>query len=267
MASAERATQRGLGMAAAVSPEVIGAAAIAVQAAGYHSFWLNNPPGGNALELLGGVAGRMPDLWLGVGVIPLSHSPAAQITAALRRYELPLDRFYLGIGSGSGAGGVARVAEGVRALREEIDCFIVVAALGPRMSRLAGEVADGVLFNWLTPAYATQSTEWVLEGAERAGRPLPRLMAYVRTALGDEAITRLEREAANYAAIPHYAEHFNRMRAAATDTAVRGTTPLGIERGLAAWNGVVDEVVVRAITAHDSEAEVLDLVAAAAPPG
>lgn len=265
MNSSMKATQRGLGMAAAVSTEVVRITAVAAQQAGYHSFWLNNPPGASALQTLGGVARLVPDMSLGVGVIPLTDQHAEEIARVIRRHELPVDRFYLGIGSGSGTRGVARVAEGVRVLRSELDCFIMVAALGPRMSRLAGEVADGVLFNWLTPEHAGLSAAWVREGAERAGRLAPRIMAYVRTALGGDAIARLQCEADRYQAVSHYADHFSRMGVTAMDTAVSGADPAEIQRGLAAWDGVVDEVVVRVITANDTAGEVLGLLQAAAP--
>ncbi len=256
-------TQRGIGLAAAVPAEVIRSAALAAQDNGYHSFWLNNPPGGNALGSLGNVAAMAPRIWLGVGVIPLSHGSPTEIAAEVTRSNVPLDRFYLGIGSGSGSGGVQRVAEGIRGLRSEMDCSIVVAAMGPRMCRLAGREADGVLLNWLTPEWARRSSEWVRAAAEQAGRPVPRLMAYVRVALGDEAIGRLRQEAARYEAIASYAEHFRRMAAPAFGTAVTGATPEEIQQGLAAWNGVVDEAVVRAITAQDTVEDVLQLATAA----
>lgn len=257
-------TQRGFGLAASVPAEVSEAAALAVQDGGYSSFWLNNPPGAHALQTLGEISTRIT-LWLGVGVIPLSHYDAAQIERDLNENDLPLDRFYLGLGSGGGSGGVERVAEGVRAIRPQLDCRIVVAALGPRMCRLAGEIADGVLFNWLTPDFARQSIAWVQEGAERASKPVPWLQAYVRVALGDQASRRLEGEAANYQAIPAYAAHFARMGKSAMGTAVTGATPQAIQDGLARWNDVVDEVVIRAITAHDSSDEVSRLIEAARP--
>ena len=73
------------------------------------------------------------------------------------------------------------------ALRAELSTRIVVAALGPKMCRLAGEVADGVLLNWLTPEYARQSADIVREGAAAARRPAPTIYAYVRLALGAAA--------------------------------------------------------------------------------
>jgi alkanesulfonate monooxygenase SsuD/methylene tetrahydromethanopterin reductase-like flavin-dependent oxidoreductase (luciferase family) len=133
------------------------------------------------------------------------------------------------------------------------------------MCRLGGSEADGVLLNWLTPQWARRSIEWVREGAEKAGRPMPRTMAYVRAARGPEAIARLQGEAAVYEAIPHYSAHFARMGTPAVGTAVTGETPEEIQRGLAAWDGVVDEVIVRAVAASDAVEAVLDLVEAARP--
>jgi alkanesulfonate monooxygenase SsuD/methylene tetrahydromethanopterin reductase-like flavin-dependent oxidoreductase (luciferase family) len=259
------ATERGLGLAVATPPDVITEAATAVQDAGYHSFWLNNPPQADALSALGAIAPTVPHLWLGVGVIPLSAHAPTQIVPGVRDNNLPLDRLYLGIGSGSGSGGVQRVAQGIGALRSSLDCEIVVAALGPRMCRLAGAVADAVLFNWLTPEYAVTSIQWVRESAEEAGRRIPRLMAYVRVALGDDAKRRLEGEAKNYERIPSYADHFIRMGVGAMDTSVTGSSPEEIQSGLSAWDGVVDEIVVRAITAHDAVQDVTRLVEAAGP--
>lgn len=261
-----RETVRGLGLPAALPLTVIDSAAGAVASNGYHSFWLNNPPGGDALDKLGAVAPAVPNIWLGVGVIPLASQGPEEITQAVVQNSLPLDRLYLGIGSGSGRGGVERVAAGLRDLRSRLPgANLVAAAMGPRMCRLAGAQADSVLFNWLTPEFARHSTAWVRQGAEEAGHPLPRSMAYVRVALGHEAQVRLQREAATYEAIPHYAAHFRRMGISARDTAITGADRDELQHGLAAWNGVVDEIVVRAITAHETAEEITHLVAAAAP--
>jgi alkanesulfonate monooxygenase SsuD/methylene tetrahydromethanopterin reductase-like flavin-dependent oxidoreductase (luciferase family) len=133
------------------------------------------------------------------------------------------------------------------------------------MCRLAGEVADGVLFNWLTPGHARQSAEWVRAGAAAAHRPAPRLFGYVRFALGPGAVARVEAEGARYTAIPAYADHFERMGAAPVETAIAAETPGAIRPALARWDGVIDEVVLRAVTAKDDPEEHLALVRAAKP--
>jgi alkanesulfonate monooxygenase SsuD/methylene tetrahydromethanopterin reductase-like flavin-dependent oxidoreductase (luciferase family) len=260
-----RDTRRGLGLAASMPGDVIDDAALAVEKSGYHSFWLNNPPNAEALKALGAANRIATHVWLGVGVIPFSHHSPSEIARDVRDSNLPLDRLYLGVGSGGGPGGVQRVADGLRALRSEVSCALVVAALGPRMCRLAGEQADGVLFNWLTPDYARKSIAWVTEGAESAGRPVPRLMAYVRVALGDDATSRLREESAGYEAIPQYGAHFKRMGVPAMGTAITGQNSASIQQGLAAWDGIVDELVVRAIVAQESVEEVRALVDAARP--
>ncbi|HSB78216.1 MAG TPA: LLM class flavin-dependent oxidoreductase [Candidatus Methylomirabilis sp.] len=258
-------TRRGLGLPVALPPEIIRGAAITARDRRYSSFWLNNPPRSDALSALGGVARVATGIRLGVGVIPLSDHRPEDIVHAVRQNDLPADRLFLGVGSGSGAGAVERVRDGIRAIRAALKCSLVIAALGPRMCRLAGAEADGVLLNWLTPQWAQRSIEWVKDGANTAGRPMPRAMAYVRAARGGEALARLQREAAGYEAVPHYTAHFERMGTPAVGTAVTGETPEDIQRGLAVWNGVVDEVIVRAVVARDTLEEVLDLVEAARP--
>lgn len=257
-------TDRGIGLAAAVDRDTIVGVAELAQTLGFHSFWLNNPPGGTALARLGAVAPGVPKLMLGVGVIPLSHDTPDAIAAGVRDAAIPQTRFYLGIGSGAGPGGVERVRHGVGAVRTRLGCALVVAALGPAMCRLGGEVADGVLLNWLTPEFAERSLAWIREGADRSGRPVPRVMAYVRAAPAGEGEQRLEREAAAYEGYPQYAAHFRRMGAGARETAVHGT-PDELRRGLAAWDGVVDEVIVRVIAPTDGAAEIERLVHAVAP--
>jgi alkanesulfonate monooxygenase SsuD/methylene tetrahydromethanopterin reductase-like flavin-dependent oxidoreductase (luciferase family) len=258
-------TRRGLGLPVALPLEIIRSAAISAQDRGYASFWLNNPPRSDALSVLGGIAQDTTSLWLGVGVIPLTAHQPVDIVRDVMQNHLPVNRLFLGVGSGSGPKAVERVGGGIRAIRAELKCSLVIAALGPRMCRLAGSEADGVLLNWLTPQWARRSIEWVREGAEKAGRPMPRTMAYVRAARGPEAIARLQGEAAVYEAIPHYAAHFERMGTPAVGTAVAGETHEEIQRGLAAWDGVVDEVIVRAVAARDTIEAVLDLVEAARP--
>lgn len=261
----ETQTQRGFGLAGQTPPETIRQAGLAVEHAGYDSFWLSNPPGQNALQPLASVAAETQRLMVGVGVIPLSHHSSEEIAGRVDASGIPLERLYLGIGSGSGNDPLERVRLGLQAIRAEVEVTLFVAALGPKMTRLAAEGADGVLLNWLTPQHARRSMRWVREGAEQAGRPAPPVFAYVRVALGEASIARLQREAASYSAIPHYARHFQRMGVTAMDTTIAGHTADEVQQGLAAWDGVVDAVVVRAIAADDTPEAVQAIVQAASP--
>ena len=86
---------------------------------------------------------------------------------------------------------------------------VYVAALGPKMCQLAGEVADGVILNWATTAYAREAVANVHAGAKRAGRDPASvdISMYLRVAPGnaDEGTRRaLARDLASYAAMPFY---------------------------------------------------------------
>jgi alkanesulfonate monooxygenase SsuD/methylene tetrahydromethanopterin reductase-like flavin-dependent oxidoreductase (luciferase family) len=254
----------GFALFAGTAHDVIRASAREAEALGYGSFWVNHPGSTDGLSALAEAAAETRRLGLGVGVIPLHTRNAASIIEGVRDTRLPLERLLLGIGSPN-PDALKRVRNGVAALRKEFKTRIVVAALGPQMCRLAGELADGVLFNWLTPEYARRSAELVKEGAAAAKRKPPTLYAYVRLALGPAAVSRLGEEGDRYASIPAYATHFARMGVKPAATAVAGNAPEEIRAALAKWQGAVDEVVLRAITAHDTVEETLALVRAAKP--
>jgi alkanesulfonate monooxygenase SsuD/methylene tetrahydromethanopterin reductase-like flavin-dependent oxidoreductase (luciferase family) len=256
---------RGFALHAGTAPEVIEACAREAEGLGYRSFWVNYPGGGvDGLGVLALAARQTQRIELGVGVVPLHLRDAGSIADGVRALGLPLDRLLLGVGSPN-PGALDRVRRGVAALRRDLPVRLVVAALGPRMCHLAGEVADAVLLNWLTPAHARRSAEWVRAGAGLARRPSPRVLAYVRLALGSTAGARLREEGARYAAIPAYAAHFARMGTPPLTTALAAPDAAGVPALLDAWRGAVDEVIVRALPAGEGLAEHLELLRAARP--
>ena len=160
----------GFALFAATPPEVIRASAREAEALGYDSFWVNHPGSVDGLASLAHAAKATTRIALGVGVIPLHTRGPESIVEGVKAQALPLDRLLLGVGSPNPAS-LTRVRDGVAALRAGLKTRVVVAALGPKMCHLAGEVADGVLFNWLTPAFARRAAEWVRAGADRGGAP------------------------------------------------------------------------------------------------
>jgi alkanesulfonate monooxygenase SsuD/methylene tetrahydromethanopterin reductase-like flavin-dependent oxidoreductase (luciferase family) len=255
---------QGWALFAGASPEIIRATAREAEALGYSSFWVNHPGATDGLAALAQAAGETRRVELGVGVIPLHTRAPDSIAQGVRALALPLDRLLLGVGSPN-PGALARVRSGVAALRGQLATRLVVAALGPQMCRLAGEVADAVLFNWLTPEHARRSAELVRAGAAAAGRKPPKLFAYVRLAMGAAAGERLAAEGARYASVPAYGANFERMGVKPLETAIAAQQPEDIRRALASWQGAVDEVVLRAIIGQDTVEENLALIRAARP--
>ena len=254
----------GFALFAATSPDIIRASAREAENLGYTSFWVNHPGKVDGLGALAHAAAETRRLDLGVGVIPLHTRGPASIAEGVRVHKLPLDRLLLGVGSPNPSS-LQRVRDGVAALRAELQTRVVVAALGPKMCRLAGEVADGVLFNWLTPEYAKRSADEVRAGAAAAGRPAPKLCAYVRLAIGSAAGAKVKEEADRYTAIPAYGANFDRMGVKAETTAIAVAKPDDVRAAIAKWHGVVDEVVFRAIVAEDTVDQNVALVRAARP--
>jgi alkanesulfonate monooxygenase SsuD/methylene tetrahydromethanopterin reductase-like flavin-dependent oxidoreductase (luciferase family) len=170
----------------------------------------------------------------------------------------------LGIGTyGPGAFRLAR--EGAAALRERLGCRVAMAALAERTCRVAGEVGDAVLFNWLTPEYARVSAGWVEEGAAEAGQPRPQTYAYVRLALGTDARERVEAEGGRYSRIDSYGAHFERMGATPLETAITASDPAAVVDALQAWDGAVDAVVLRLLPSAETLEAHEELVRAGAP--
>src|SRR6059036_1178166 len=235
---------RGFALFAGAAPEIIRASAREAEGLGYSSFWVNHPGATDGLAALALAATETRRIELGIGVIPLHTRGPDSIVQGVRANALPLGRLLLGVGSPN-PGALRRVRGGVAALRSELPVRLVVAALGPQMCGLAGEVADAVLFNWLTPEHARRSAEWVRVGA----------------AAGD----RLLEEAARYATIPAYAADFARMGVKPVETAIAAQSPDALAPVLGKWQGVVDEIVLRAITGTDTVEENVALLRAAKP--
>ena len=255
---------QGFAVFAGAAPEIIRASAREAEGLGYSSFWVNHPGSTDGLVALGLAARETRRIEIGIGVIPLHTRGPDSIVQGVRANALPLDRLLLGVGSPN-PDALRRVRAGIAELRSQLPVRLVVAALGPQMCRLAGEVADGVLFNWLTPEHARRSAEWVRAGAAAVGRQPPKLLAYVRVALGSAAGDRLQEEGARYAAIPAYAAHFARMGVKPVETAIAARSPDAIPAALGTWQGAVDEVVLRAITGEDTVEENVALLSAAKP--
>lgn len=261
----QRAGWRGFGVAGALPHDIIRTLALAAEAAGYHTFWVNDTPHGDGLAALRAAAEVTSEIRLGVGVIPLDRQPADAIARRVVELELPQDRLMVGIGSGNPKGGLARVWEGATSLEERLEAPVVVGALGPNMCAMAGGSSDGVLLNWLTADYVAPSAAIVDEAAREAGRPRPLILGYVRTVYGPGAREVFAEEAGRYGSYPAYAANFTRMGTPAEDTAIVGDTAEEIQIGLAPFASQLDETVVRAITGEESAAAYLALLTAAAP--
>jgi alkanesulfonate monooxygenase SsuD/methylene tetrahydromethanopterin reductase-like flavin-dependent oxidoreductase (luciferase family) len=260
-----RAGWRGFGVAGALPHDVIRTLAAAAEAAGYHTFWVNDTPNGDGLASLRAAAEVTSEILLGVGVIPLDRQPAEVIASRVDELGLSRQRLIVGIGSGNPQGGLARVQEGAATLEQRLEAPVVVGALGPKMCAMAGKSSDGVLLNWLTVEYVAPSAAIVTAAARDAGRPQPLILGYVRTVYGPGAREVFAEEASRYGRYPAYAANFTRMGTPAEATAVIGETAAEIQIGLASFGGELDETVVRAITGEESVAEYMALLEAAAP--
>ncbi len=256
---------RGFGVAANVDHKVIREVAKAAEGAGYSSFWVNDTPGADGLAALGAAAEVTSNLRYGVGVIAVNRRPGDEIIRDVHKFGVPEERLYLGIGSGVPSGALAMIRENTATLHDGLKSRVIVAALGQNMCRVAGEVADGVLFNWLLPGYTAESIDRVEAGAESAGRQRPLMMSYVRCALLPSGQERARTEADRYNSVGNYARHFERQGVPAYETVVTGTVAGEIQPQIAEYEALLDETIVRAITADDTADTILELLEACKP--
>ena len=235
----------------------------AVERLGFAELWVNDTRRGDGLATLAELSRGTAALPLGVGVIPLSDQQPTAIAARVRAARLPRGRLTLGVGSG-GSASLDLVRFGVAELRNLLpDVPIAVAAVGPRMARLAGELADAVVANWALAERLAFIRERVAEGAGLAGRPAPRLVGYVRVAVGAGADDRLRAEMERYRSFgPHYARAF----AAQPNEPIGVAAPdaAGVRPRLQPYRSVVDTLVVRGLPGTDDVDAWLEIAAAAA---
>lgn len=215
-------------------------------ALGYSSVWVAEANGVEGLSLLGAISQATTQAGLGTGVLALQlRTPPLQAMAAATLQQLAGDRdVYFGIGISSpavagqwhGAGygdrPIAQTREFVTLLREclsgervtfEGDFYtvkrfklgvrlgerrpkIVMAALNKQMLRLAGELSDAVLLNYL-PATAVP---WCVSQIREGGAA--RIFAYIHCTVTDRDCYAdlARRDLLNYTVVPAYAAQFDR---------------------------------------------------------
>jgi probable F420-dependent oxidoreductase len=220
---------------------------------GYRSFWTAETTGLEAFSTLAGIGGAQPSLDLGTGVIAIQlRTPMlAAMAAATLQAQHPERDILLGVGISSpivttrwhgapyGDRPLARMREYVTLVRECLSgesvsfdgdfyrCSrfrlgvrlterrprVVLGALNTNMLRLAGELADGVLLNYLPASHVAWSVEQVRGGEEKRTLDSPcTVFAYVHVGVceRDDGIDYARRDLFSYAVVDSYARNFER---------------------------------------------------------
>jgi alkanesulfonate monooxygenase SsuD/methylene tetrahydromethanopterin reductase-like flavin-dependent oxidoreductase (luciferase family) len=260
-------TPRGLGITAGLDAGLARDLGARCAHLGYHSLWSNDEPAASGLETVAHLAAAAPRIELGVGVLPLDRHQPARIATAVDRLGIDPARLWIGIGSGPLRTQIDPLRRAVAELREILptETRIVVAAMRPRLCRLGGAVADGVLLNWMLPDQLAEACRWVQQGAAEAARAAPLVASYVRVAVGSEALQRLCNEEGRYRVINEsHRRHFAAMEAPLGDVGVAAPTRPSVQEGLAPYQSALDLPIVRVLA--NAEATSLIAVADAAAP-
>jgi probable F420-dependent oxidoreductase len=227
------------------------AAAREAEARGYHTAWLGETAGYDALVMSTVIATHTTRLHVANGVLPVqTRTPVILGMATASLNHLAPGRFALGLGLSSKviveqwhglrfSTALGQIREAVQIVRKvaagervsvegafhRVKNFrltgpvpaepvrVYLAALGPEMLELAGEIADGVLLNWIPPEAVPASIAHLQAGARRAGRTLERfeIASFVRTCVTDDAAAAREtlaRDVTGYATVDVYQAFF-----------------------------------------------------------
>jgi alkanesulfonate monooxygenase SsuD/methylene tetrahydromethanopterin reductase-like flavin-dependent oxidoreductase (luciferase family) len=245
---------RGFGVAAGLDPEVAVPLARRCEGLGFESVWSNDTPLGNGLETLAAFAEGTDRLELGVTLAIDRHQPS-EIEATIGRLGLDRDRLSLGVGAGHSERPLTRMRSARDELRDTISGVrILLAAMGPKMCALGGSSYDGVFFNWMTPEFGAEARRQVEAGAREAGREPPPVFGYVRTAVGEDATARLQKEEGFYRDLHDgYRNHFARLDEPEGTVGVAAPDRDSANTELNRYEAL-DVVVVRALASANVEA-------------
>ena len=221
------------------------------EARGYHAAWTGEASGYDAISLMAMIATHTERLHVGSAVLPVqTRTPVILGQSAATLNHLAPDRVVLGIGLSSKvivgdwhglsfAPSLQQIREAVQIIRAvasgervsfegkfyKVKNFrltvpppakpvrVVLAALGPEMLELAGEIADGVVLNWIPPETVPSSIKHLEAGAKKAGRTLTdfEIASFIRTCVTDDpaaAREALARDITGYTTVDAYATFF-----------------------------------------------------------
>jgi alkanesulfonate monooxygenase SsuD/methylene tetrahydromethanopterin reductase-like flavin-dependent oxidoreductase (luciferase family) len=257
-------SERAFGVTGGLDPEIASPLAARCQELGYVSMWSNDHPGAKGLETLAEYARGAERIDLGV-TMALDRQSPEEIAADIDRLGLERSRLWLAIGAGVTEKPLTRMREALPGVREAFaGARLVLAAMGPKMCAFGGAEWDGVFLNWMTPEFAEKARGWVEGGARDAGREIPPVLGYVRTAVGADAEGRLAKDEALYRDLHSgYRKHFDRQGAPEGTVGVAAENAAVAEEQLARYRAL-DVVVVRALASATIES-MSELAEAAAP--
>ncbi|MFI5781473.1 TIGR03564 family F420-dependent LLM class oxidoreductase [Nocardia sp. NPDC051570] len=271
--------------------------------AGFATAWSSQALGWDALTTIAGAGAAVPDIAVGTAVVPVpQRHPMVLATQALTVQAAVAGRLTLGVGAGvgvmvSGMFGLP-TDRPVRRMREYLTVLgpllrgesvhhhgetltavgavtipggvsapsVLVAAMGPRMVRLAGELADGTV-TWMTgpKALGEHIVPAITEAAADAGRQAPRVVAGLPvcvTDTADDVRARIAEQFALAAQVPEYRATLDREGAAGPqDVAIVGTET-GVAQALTRFRDAgVTEFMAAPYGTTDEQNRTVDLLA------
>ena len=248
--TASASAHRGLAVTAGLEPGLARELAAHCEQLGYQSLWSNDEPAAPGLATVAEFAAATEKVELGVGVLPLHRYQPAEIAREVERLGIDPARLWLGIGSGALSPQIDALQRAVAELRRLLPetTRVIVAAMRPRLCRLGGAIADGVLLNWMLPGQAGKARQWVREAAAEHGQMAPVVASYVRVAVGPKASRRLRQEEGFYRTINEgHRKHFAAMDVPVGSVGIAASQRSEVIDALAPYHSALDLPIVRVL--------------------
>jgi 5,10-methylenetetrahydromethanopterin reductase len=268
-------------------------------ALGFHSFWLSEGyHSRSAIVRATLIATATSKIKIGLGILsPHTKHPALLAMEAASLAEVAHDRVLLGIGRVLNAlrkhaidstgttqvvkesieiinqilsgrlvqydGSKFRIARPGSRLDSELcgELPVYVGATGPAMLRLAGQYADGVVFNYpCTPSFVKYAMPFLEEGLSRSGRTLDNfdVAAYLLVSV-DENEKQAVDAAKRFVAQKLPTRHSEMLRHAGVTAEEIRAVKEKVERvGVVKAAAEVDDAIVRKVTIAGTPAQVVD---------
>lgn len=249
----------GFGIVGSTPLDVVRELAPLVEDAGFNTLWFNHTRLANAYRAMEVAAQVTTTLRLATGVTSVdSVMSTRDVIDNVRKLDLPVERLLIGIGASQPPSPLRTIANSITLLRDELPGVpVFVGALGPKMRAIGVREADGILLNWLTPAAASAA---MADRLHHTTGTESRVALYVRCSLGQSAAEVMRAEADRYASLPSYAANFKRLGFSAMDAASCVNSGEELRQRLGLYQGVIEEPVIRAITANDTIADYASLI-------
>jgi alkanesulfonate monooxygenase SsuD/methylene tetrahydromethanopterin reductase-like flavin-dependent oxidoreductase (luciferase family) len=226
-----------------------------IEQCGYDSVWITVVDGAHSPAALAHAAvSSTKTLRVGLGVIPIDRYSASDVAQQIQQCELPADRVTVGFGVGRGYRRAPdRIREELAAFAVSAPQFVIaVGTYSAGVLAIAGEMADSLVLNWMTPERVAWALNQATSISNRLARSITQAYVYVPVSVGTDARSRIAASLQSFRSSPHHRRNLAAIGSdeslglagdSATDASIRLQEFEGLGRVVPVLNPVGDLTV------------------------